>query len=100
MADPGAAAVAAGVATPDGNGSVLFRAPAEVEAPSAALQRQEAEAGPSAEPAGLLAGPAAAAGGSKKEIEEQARALAEPIFALLRQRLRLDRERSGKLADL
>jgi hypothetical protein len=100
MADPGAAAVAAGVATPDGNGSVIFRTPAEVEAPSAALQRQEAEAGPSAEPAGPLAEPTVAVGGSKKEIEELASKLEEPLFRRLRQSLLLLRERSGKLADL
>jgi hypothetical protein len=47
-----------------------------------------------------MAGPAAAAGGSKKEIEELASKLEEPLLRRLRQRFLHLRERSGKLADL
>jgi hypothetical protein len=98
VADPGAAAVAAGVATPDGNGSVVFRTPIELDGfgsyPEAgpSVQRQEA--------AGESVSPGMPEPNQSDELERLSVKLEERLFRRLRQQLWLLRERKGKLADL
>jgi hypothetical protein len=98
--DAGAEAVAAGVATPDGNGSVVFRTPivgdgfgSFPETSPGVLQRQEAT-GELSTPTGY---PEPSQG---EELEKLAYKLEEKLFRRLRQQLWLLRERKGKLADL
>jgi hypothetical protein len=105
FAHPGEAAVASGVATPDGNGSVVFRTPADHEAP--VVQRDDGR-----NPIGEMVGgmePGAGQGdlGStvvalmqKVEFEQLLTKLEDPLYRRLKRRLLLQRERRGKGPDL
>ena len=82
--DPAAAALAAGVAQRDADGSLVFpAAPAVPELPTVV---QRAAAGPPAT--------------TPTDVEELARRLFEPLCAHLKAELRLDRERAGLVTDL
>ncbi|HEV8572889.1 MAG TPA: DUF4157 domain-containing protein [Actinomycetota bacterium] len=89
IVDPATAAVAAGIAQRQADGSVTFHAPPSE--PVAPVQRVE-EAAPVT---------AVAPEPQKEEdMEELANKLYEPMTRLLRQELRDLRERAGRLADL
>lgn len=101
--------MAAGLATPDGNGSVVFRTPADYEAP--VVQRQEEASNPLAEAVrgfdpgagqGEAGGIGAMVGGLAKKIEfdQLVTNLEEPLYRRLSRRLRFERERRGQSADL
>ncbi len=83
--DPAGAALAAGVAQRDADGSVVFpAAPAVQRLPEPEVQR-------------AAAGPPATA---PPDVEELARRLFDPLCAHLKAELRLDRERAGLVTDL
>jgi hypothetical protein len=100
--DPGEIAIAAGIATRDSAGSVVFAPPAVVQ-----VQRQEAAPGPAPVPASTepvsLAPPAApgppGAATPGPDIAAMADELYERIERRLRSDLLLERERRGLLAD-
>jgi hypothetical protein len=109
--DPGAGAVAAGIATPAADGSFVFAPPPSAEGPTPPSDVSPEVVAPPVvvgEPTGGVtpAGPPAAAspgpkdGGSPTDLEELARRLFEPLAARLRAELRLERERTGTLPDL
>jgi hypothetical protein len=98
--DPGAVAVAAGLAIPDGNGSVVFRMPSGDGATGPSIQRQDEAPAAISEPTTPTPTTGETAPRSKQEIEALASQLEETMVRRLRQRLLHLRERRGKLADL
>jgi len=112
MFSPGAVAVAAGLATDAGDGSVVFHPPPgdhpgephAVSEPS--VQRDAAPVstgdGPvvAAAPGAAAAAPAGAPAVGSADIEELARRLFDPLAARLKAELWLDRERAGLIADV
>ena len=110
MFDPGAAAVAAGIAHSDGSGSVFFDRPAGADprTPAGAAGppvQRAAESAPAAEspapaPAPAGAGAGAAAGAPEVNLDDLAQKLFDPLSARLKAELWLDRERAGFVTDL
>jgi hypothetical protein len=111
--DPGAGAVAAGIASRSADGSIVFHpphgsldassvaSPVSPTVPPAPLDVSAPASGPAVSggaPAATTPGPASA--GSPSDLEELARRLFEPLSARLRAELRLERERAGVLTDL
>jgi hypothetical protein len=122
--DPASAAIQAGIAHRDTDGSVVF-GPPPVAAGAPAVQRAfeaedpppgaptsslgpEATPGPAADPpvTGPVTGPVPAAGAGgpavagAPNLDELARRLFDPLSAHIKAELRLDRERAGLVTDL
>lgn len=89
MSSPGAAAVAAGAASPDHDGGVTFHLPSGGTGAPAGGAGGEAASGPAAP--GKPAGP---------DIDDLVRKLFDPLSARLKTELWLDRERAGMVTDL
>ncbi len=113
MFDPGAAAVAAGIAHADGSGSVFFDPPTGADprmsfaaAPPVQRAAESPQTGESAayagavEPSTAAAGPTGAGGAAGPNLEELAQKLFDPLSARLKAELWLDRERAGFVTDL
>lgn len=106
MFDPGAAAVAAGIARADGPGSVVFDPPpgsdprASAGEPSVQRQDDAAPATPSSAVVASAAAPPPTPGTPALDLDDLARRLIEPLSARLKTELWLDRERAGIVTDL
>lgn len=106
--DPGSAAVAAGVAEPDGNGGVIFSSPTissgQVQRADITSSQQPApSSAPSSAGSHAVTAPtgvAGPAGGAVPDLDELARRLFDPLSARLKTELWLDRERAGLITDL
>jgi hypothetical protein len=109
MFDPGSAAILAGIAQRDEDGSVVFDPPRyadsrDVTAPAVQRVQETAPVEPTVQPAdapSAAAGKAAMPGQTAAvDIEDLARRLFDPLSARLKSELRLDRERAGLVTDL
>ncbi len=106
VASPAHAAVAAGVARQDADGSVVFAPPVGSDYAAPTVQRElepnqdegrRADVQAPTPPAG--AAPSPLAGLDTADLEDLARRLFDPLAARLRTELWLDRERAGFLTD-